>query len=182
MKLHPFRAEGAVGVEVRRPRGPSTPPSIICADMVVIGDVTSTGDIHIDGRVEGVVRGAHVTIGQNGAIEGEVRGERVTIHGHVQGLIRARTAWLDAACRVEGEVVYEFLTVELGARLDAICRQTGDPFAAALPIAQSTQPKGVADVSVLSPATRPKSIRAYRNRKSAAAIKLGGIDLSRLDS
>jgi cytoskeletal protein CcmA (bactofilin family) len=41
----------------------SSAPSIISADLVVSGTLTSTGDIQIDGRVEGDVRSAGLVIG-----------------------------------------------------------------------------------------------------------------------
>src|SRR5215469_14250526 len=65
-------------------------PSIISADLVVNGTLTSTGDIQIDGRVEGDVHSTGLVIGEKALIHGEILADDVTIRGKVQGGIRAR--------------------------------------------------------------------------------------------
>ncbi len=68
----------------------SSAPSIISADLLVNGTLVSSGDIQIDGRVEGDVHSAGLVIGDKALIHGEVMAEEVTVRGKVQGSIRAR--------------------------------------------------------------------------------------------
>jgi cytoskeletal protein CcmA (bactofilin family) len=76
-------------------RGPrSSAPSIISADLTVNGTLTSTGDIQIDGRVEGDVHSTGLVIGEKALINGEVFAEDVTIRGRIQGSVRARKVLL----------------------------------------------------------------------------------------
>ncbi len=86
-------ATASVAQQARRPAR-SAAPSIISADLVVQGTLTSTGDIQIDGRVEGDVRSAGLVIGDKAFIQGEILADDVTVRGRVQGGIRARKVLL----------------------------------------------------------------------------------------
>ncbi|HBM89974.1 MAG TPA: polymer-forming cytoskeletal protein, partial [Rhodobiaceae bacterium] len=55
----------------RRPNS-RTAPSIISNDLVVQGNLIAGGDIQIDGTVEGDIRSASITIGEQASISGEV--------------------------------------------------------------------------------------------------------------
>ena len=102
-------------------------PSIISSDLVVKGTLVSTGDIQIDGRVEGDVRSAALVIGDNAHIEGEVMAEEATIRGHVVGRIRARKVQLCTTAHVEGDILHEALAVETGAYFQGNCRHSENP-------------------------------------------------------
>ena len=79
----------------KRPRQLSA-PSIISSDMVINGTLVSTGDVQIDGRVEGDVRSVGLVIGDKAEIHGEIFSEDVTVRGKVMGRIRARKVLLAA--------------------------------------------------------------------------------------
>src|SRR5512140_2139690 len=81
-------------------RARSAAPSIISADLVIAGTLTSTGDIQIDGRIEGDVHSAGLVIGDKAFIHGDVVAEEVTVRGRVQGAIRARKVLLASTCHV----------------------------------------------------------------------------------
>lgn len=102
-------------------------PSIISADLVVNGTLTSTGDIQIDGRVEGDVNSAGLVIGDKAFIHGEILAEDVTVRGRVQGSIRARKVFLAATCHVEGNILHEAFAVETGAFFEGNCRHSDNP-------------------------------------------------------
>ncbi|HEX4534946.1 MAG TPA: polymer-forming cytoskeletal protein, partial [Rhizomicrobium sp.] len=91
----------------KRSNGRSSAPSIISADLVVTGMLESSGDIQIDGRVEGDVHSAGLVIGDKAFIQGEVLAEEVTVRGRVQGSIRARKVLLASTCHVEGNILHE---------------------------------------------------------------------------
>jgi cytoskeletal protein CcmA (bactofilin family) len=104
-------------------------PSIISSDLVVNGTLTSTGDIQIDGRVEGDVHSSGLVIGEKALIHGEVLAEDVTVRGRVQGSIRARKVLLCATCHVEGNILHEAFAVEAGAFFEGNCRHSDNPLA-----------------------------------------------------
>jgi cytoskeletal protein CcmA (bactofilin family) len=114
-------------VAAKRSKQPSAAPSIISADVVLHGTLESTGDIHLDGCVEGNVRSAGLVVGDEAVIQGEVVADDVTVRGSIRGRIRARTVLLCSGSRVEGDILYEILTVEAGAQLDASCQYLEDP-------------------------------------------------------
>ncbi len=102
-------------------------PSIISDDLVVIGTLTSTGDIQIDGRVDGDIRSGSVTIGERANFEGEIVAEECTIRGRVNGVVRARKVHLSSTCHMEGTILHEVLAVEVGAFFEGSCRHSADP-------------------------------------------------------
>lgn len=112
----------------RKPRVPSA-PSIISADLVVTGTLKSTGDVQIDGRVEGDVISATLVIGEKAFIHGDVAAEEVTVRGRVEGAIRARKVLLASTCRVQGNILHEAFAVETGAYFDGNCRHADNPLA-----------------------------------------------------
>jgi cytoskeletal protein CcmA (bactofilin family) len=105
----------------------SAAPSIISADLVVNGTLTSTGDIQVDGRVEGDVRSAGLVIGDKAYIQGEVLADDVTVRGRVQGGIRARKVLLCSTSHVEGNILHEAFAVEAGAFFEGNCRHSDNP-------------------------------------------------------
>ena len=107
----------------------SSAPSIISTDLIVNGTLTSTGDIQIDGRVEGDVRSSGLVIGEKALIHGEILADDVTIRGKVQGGIRARKVLLCATSHVEGNILHEAFSVEAGAFFEGNCRHSDNPLA-----------------------------------------------------
>ena len=119
-------------------------PSIISSDLVVTGTLRSTGDVQIDGRVEGDVQSSSLMIGEKAVIKGDVMAEEVVVRGTIEGSIRARKVLLASTCRVQGNILHEAFAVETGAFFEGNCRHAenplGDDFAkapqaAAAPIA-----------------------------------------------
>jgi len=113
----------------RRATRSSSAPSIISADLVVTGTLTSSGDIQIDGKVEGNVNTSSLVIGEKALIQGDVAAEEVTVRGRVQGSIRARKVLLASTCHVEGDILHEAFAVETGAFFEGNCRHADNPLA-----------------------------------------------------
>ena len=107
----------------------SSAPSIISADLTVNGTLSSTGDIQIDGRVEGDVHSAGLVVGDKAYIQGEIMAEEVTIRGRVHGSIRARKVLLCSTSHVEGNILHEAFAVETGAFFEGNCRHADNPLA-----------------------------------------------------
>ena len=133
---------------------------------MVDGTLTSTGDIQIDGRVEGDVRSMGLVIGEKAVVHGEVLAEEVTIRGRVQGGIRAKKVLLCSTCHVEGNILHEAFAVEAGAFFEGNCRHADNPLSEehnpkppAFKSAPATAPtQAVAPAAVAPPAAAPTII------------------------
>src|ERR1700759_2581234 len=133
----------------------SSAPSIISADLVVTGTLTSTGDIQIDGRVDCDVHSAGLVIGDKAYINGEILAEEVTIRGCVQGRIRARKALLCSTSHVEGNILPEAFAVETGAFFEGNCRHADNPLADVAP--KTSEMRATPAVSPPAPASSAPS-------------------------
>ncbi len=109
--------------------GPKMPgaPSILGADLEVVGSVTSEGEVQLDGNVEGDVRAGSLTIGEKAAVKGEVFADKVIVRGRVLGSVRGRQVQLAATARIEGDIIHSALSVEAGAFFEGHCRYANDP-------------------------------------------------------
>lgn len=105
----------------------SKAPSILSADLTITGSIISEGEVQLDGTVDGDVRAASLTIGEEASVKGEVIAETVVIRGRVEGSVRARQVQLAATARVEGDVVHATLAIESGAFFDGHCKRSSDP-------------------------------------------------------
>lgn len=103
-----------------------TIPSLISADLHILGNIISDGLVDIDGSVEGNVKAGQVTIRPNGRVVGDVVAETVHVYGKVRGLIRAQMVYLYSSCHIEGVIMYKSMTVEDGAFVDGKCKRIQD--------------------------------------------------------
>jgi cytoskeletal protein CcmA (bactofilin family) len=90
-------------------------PSIISAALSVTGRLESAGDIQIDGRIEGDVRGQRVTIGSTAMIKGTVAGEVVELNGTLEGKIEATSVVLAKTAHMSGDIIHRSLKIDQGA-------------------------------------------------------------------
>lgn len=120
-------AEASAPPPPKQVRAGRSAPSIISADVVLIGNITSGGDLQIDGTIEGDIRSTSLTVGDKATINGEVFAEDVVVRGRVMGSIRARRVQLCSTCHVEGNILHEALAVESGAYFEGNCRHSADP-------------------------------------------------------
>jgi cytoskeletal protein CcmA (bactofilin family) len=112
---------------VARRNGRGTVPSIVSADLTVEGNLTSAGDIQVDGIVQGDIRSNGLVVGEHAEIHGEIFAEEVTVRGKVMGRIHARKVQLAATSRVEGDILHESFSVETGAFFEGNCRHSDNP-------------------------------------------------------
>lgn len=105
--------------------GNSNSPSVnlIGAGTNIEGEVTSEGDIRIDGTIRGTVSSkAKVVIGSTGVVEGNIFSENADISGSVKGNIEvAELLFLKKSSRVDGDIVTSKLVVEAGATFNGSC-------------------------------------------------------------
>jgi cytoskeletal protein CcmA (bactofilin family) len=87
------------------------------------GDVTSNGDMRIDGRIIGSIKiEGKLVIGEQGVVEGEVTCKNITVAGRLKGTIQIEElASLLATAVVEGDLQTNKLAVEPGAEFSGTC-------------------------------------------------------------
>ena len=97
----------------------STPGfSILGADTAIKGDVTAESDLHIDGKVEGDITCASLIQGESSEIIGAVKVRSAKLAGIVRGTIDAGELVILKSAEIHGDVRYDALTIEPGAKVD----------------------------------------------------------------
>lgn len=97
-------------------------PSIISSDLTINGNLTSEGDVQVDGTVEGDIISNKLTVSSTATVRGAIECETVVIAGHVTGQIKARHVTLAKTARVIADVIQERLSIEPGAFFEGNCR------------------------------------------------------------
>jgi cytoskeletal protein CcmA (bactofilin family) len=97
--------------------------SIIAAGTTLKGDITSNGDIRIDGTLHGNIHcTAKVVIGANGMVEGDIAGQQADIMGKVQGTIKVKELLqLKGGSQVSGNIYSSKLQIEPSANFNGQC-------------------------------------------------------------
>ena len=65
--------------------------STIGEELTITGNVTSKGELHLNGQVQGDVRCAALVLGEKAQLEGNVVAENVMVRGRLIGSVRALT-------------------------------------------------------------------------------------------
>lgn len=99
-------------------RPANSAPSIIGSDVAIKGNLTTLGEIQLDGTIEGDVRSASLTVGEHGSVQGTVIADEVIVKGTVTGQIKGRNIRLEKTAKVKGDLFHETLSVEAGAFIE----------------------------------------------------------------
>jgi len=102
-------------------------PSVLSSDLTIIGNVKSSGDIQVEGIVEGDVRAQMLIVGESATVKGEVMAEEVIVHGRVVGRLRGLKVRLSASARCEGDIVHKTIAIESGAHFEGSVQRQEDP-------------------------------------------------------
>jgi cytoskeletal protein CcmA (bactofilin family) len=105
-----------------------TSPSVISADMHVLGNIVSSGLLDIDGQIDGNVKCQIATVRSNGRVRGDIQAEAIHIYGVVEGLVKARSVSLYSTAKVQGTIMHESLSIEDGAFVDGKFKRTDNVF------------------------------------------------------
>ena len=92
--------------------------SVVGDAATIVGDLTSEGEIEVQGTVEGNIRSRRVMVGEGGQVHGEIVAEAVDIRGSVQGPVVASSVSVARTARVIGHITHRELTIEPGAYLE----------------------------------------------------------------
>lgn len=100
--------------------------SIIAAGTTLKGDITSNGDIRIDGTLQGNINStAKVVIGANGSVEGDIVGQQADIMGRIHGTIKVKELLqLKGGSHVNGNIYAAKLQIETSANFNGQCHMT----------------------------------------------------------
>ncbi len=102
-------------------------PSLLSNDLTIKGNVTTSGDIQIEGTIEGDVRAHLLTVGESATIKGEIAADDVVVNGRVVGRLRGLKVRLTASARVEGDIIHKTIAIESGAHFEGTVQRQEDP-------------------------------------------------------
>ncbi len=91
--------------------------SIISPDLKIKGDLISSGDIKVEGSVEGSISCRTLTLGDNPILNCNVTADTVRVNGEFSGQVKATKVVLTSAARFNGDIFQETLEVEDGASI-----------------------------------------------------------------
>ncbi len=106
---------------------PKPSPSLLSNDLTIKGNVSTSGDIQIEGTIEGDVRAHLLTVGESATIKGEIAADDVVVNGRVIGRLRGLKVRLTASARVEGDIVHKTIAIESGAHFEGTVQRQEDP-------------------------------------------------------
>lgn len=103
------------------------PASVLSADLQITGNIKTTGDIQIEGNVEGDIRAHLLTVGEGATVKGECIADDVVVNGRVVGKVRGLKVRLTSTARVEGDIIHKTIAIESGAHFEGSVQRQEDP-------------------------------------------------------
>lgn len=107
--------------------GPKPSPSVLSSDLTIKGNVLTSGDVQVEGTVEGDIHAHLLTVGEGATVKGEVVADDVVVHGRVVGRLRGLKVRLTASAKVEGDIVHKTIAIESGAHFEGSVQRQEDP-------------------------------------------------------
>lgn len=100
--------------------------NLIGKDTVIKGDVESSGDIRVDGKLIGSLKSnGKIVVGQTGYIEGDLNCKQADISGTVKGILKCEElTTLKATSKVELDMTTKQLCIEVGAIFTGKCQMS----------------------------------------------------------
>ena len=106
---------------------PKPAASVLSSDLHITGNIKTTGDIQVEGSVEGDIRAHLLTIGETATIKGGVVADDVVINGRIVGRVRGLKVRLSSTARVEGDIIHKTIAIESGAHFEGSVQRQDDP-------------------------------------------------------
>lgn len=110
---------------------PKAAPSILSSDLMISGNLKTTGDLQIEGMVEGDIRAHLLTVGEGATVKGEIVADDVVVNGRVIGRVRGLKVRLTSTARVEGDIIHKTIAIESGAHFEGSVQRQDDPLSPA---------------------------------------------------
>ncbi len=101
--------------------------TIISRGVKIEGKITSSGNIRIDGEIQGdIFSESNITIGEDAKVNGQINANVITIGGKVSGIVRTKDKLiLDSKSNLKGDIFAKILVIEEGAKFDGECNTGG---------------------------------------------------------
>ncbi len=106
---------------------PKAAPSVLSSDLTIKGNLTTSGDIQIEGVLEGDIKAHLLTVGETATVKGEVIADDVVVNGRVVGCVRGLKVRLTSTARVEGDVIHKTIAIESGAHFEGSVKRNDNP-------------------------------------------------------
>lgn len=103
------------------------PASQLSTDLHITGNLKTTGDIQIEGTVDGDIRAHLLTIGEGATVNGECIADDVVVNGRIVGTVRGLKVRLTSTARVEGDIIHKTIAIESGAHFEGSVQRQDDP-------------------------------------------------------
>ena len=103
--------------------------STLSSDLTITGNLNTTGDIVVEGEVDGDIRAHLLTVGETATIRGEIVADDIVINGRVIGRVRGLKVRLTSSARVEGDIIHKTIAIESGAHFEGSVQRNDDPLA-----------------------------------------------------
>ena len=106
--------------------------TLIATGTQIKGDVQFSGRLHVDGKIDGAIRGdgpqAMLTLSAHASVTGEVQAPHIVIDGAITGDVTASERLeLASNARVEGNVYYKLLEMSAGAQINGKMVHRAEP-------------------------------------------------------
>lgn len=139
--------------------------SVLASDLTITGNLKTTGDIVIEGVVDGDIRAHLLTVGETATIRGEIVADDIVINGRVIGRVRGLKVRLTSSAQVEGDIIHKTIAIESGAHFEGSVQRQDDPLqtnreTASRPAAPAPQPQRAEPSDVVKQATDAKKSAA----------------------
>ena len=122
--------------------------SVLSSDLTVVGNLRTTGDIQVEGTVEGDIRAHLLTVGETATIRGEIVADDIVVNGRVIGRVRGLKVRLTSTAKVEGDIIHKTIAIESGAHFEGSVQRQDDPLATGrAPVPQASR--------IMPPASAP---------------------------
>ncbi len=102
--------------------------NLIGTGTTIKGEITSKGDIRVDGKIIGQVRSeGKIVVGNSGLIEGEMFCENADVSGKIEGKAEiTELLTLKASSIFTGDIITNKLAIEPGAKFSGTCSMDKD--------------------------------------------------------
>jgi cytoskeletal protein CcmA (bactofilin family) len=118
--------------------------NLIGVGTEIKGDISSNGDIRIDGILQGNLKTkGKVVIGETGSVKGEIKCKNSDVEGNIEGKIHvSELLSLKATSNLNGDIIARKLAIEPGSKFTGNCKMTSDTETQDAPKEKTTEEAG----------------------------------------
>jgi cytoskeletal protein CcmA (bactofilin family) len=104
-----------------------TSSNLVALETIIIGDISTEGNIRIEGKVDGsLISQNKIVIGDSAHVTGNIQGSEAEVSGHIDGEIRCKgTLHLKKTAYINGDISATKLIIENGAVFNGKCNMGG---------------------------------------------------------